>query len=114
MNVSVFADGKSLEELRKLRIHLADFEVKDIIGRGHFGDVQVVRDLHTETVYAMKTLRKQETLAQPEVIVNSVFFSLGWDQGLSDWEFSFDRGLDWEFWGKKIRYKLKETKMQTI
>ena len=41
--------------------------MKDVIGRGHFGEVQVVREKYTETVYAMKTLRKQETLAQPEV-----------------------------------------------
>ncbi|XP_052800201.1 citron rho-interacting kinase-like isoform X2 [Mya arenaria] len=59
--------GKTIDELRKLRILVSDFEVKDIIGRGHFGDVQVVRDKHTETVYAMKTLRKHETLSQPEI-----------------------------------------------
>ena len=53
--------------MRRLRIKASDFEVKDVIGRGHFGEVQVVREKHTETVYAMKTLRKQETLSQPEV-----------------------------------------------
>ncbi|WAR01895.1 CTRO-like protein [Mya arenaria] len=42
--------GKTIDELRKLRIQVSDFEVKDIIGRGHFGDVQVVRDKHTETI----------------------------------------------------------------
>ncbi|WAR01902.1 CTRO-like protein, partial [Mya arenaria] len=42
--------GKTIDELRKLRILVSDFEVKDIIGRGHFGDVQVVRDKHTETI----------------------------------------------------------------
>ena len=50
-----------------MRVSASDFEVKDVIGRGHFGEVQVVRDRHTETVYAMKTLRKHETLAQSEV-----------------------------------------------
>ncbi|KAL4223686.1 hypothetical protein ACF0H5_017154 [Mactra antiquata] len=58
---------KTIKEIQRLRIQLSDFEVKDVIGRGHFGEVQVVRDIHTETVYAMKTLRKQETLAQAEV-----------------------------------------------
>jgi len=52
-------------------VQVSDFHVKDVIGRGHFGEVQVVRDVHTETVYAMKTLRKQETLAQHEVIGQS-------------------------------------------
>ncbi|XP_053375258.1 citron Rho-interacting kinase-like [Mercenaria mercenaria] len=57
----------TVKEIRRLRIQLTDFEVKDVIGRGHFGEVQVVRDRRTETVYAMKTLRKQETLAQAEI-----------------------------------------------
>lgn len=45
----------------------ADFEVKDVIGRGHFGEVQAVREKYSGTVYAMKVLRKNETLAQQEV-----------------------------------------------
>jgi citron Rho-interacting kinase len=57
-----------LKEVQRLKVSASDFEVKNVIGRGHFGEVQVVRDRHTETVYAMKTLRKQETLAQSEVI----------------------------------------------
>ncbi|GFQ90531.1 hypothetical protein TNCT_154441 [Trichonephila clavata] len=51
-------------ELRSLRVNLRDFEVKKIIGRGHFGEVQVVREKATGDVYAMKVLRKQETLSQ--------------------------------------------------
>lgn len=46
---------------------MADFEVKDVIGRGHFGEVQVVREKVSGTVYALKTLHKHETLAQHEV-----------------------------------------------
>lgn len=46
---------------------MADFEVKDVIGRGHFGEVQVVREKASGTVYALKTLHKHETLAQHEV-----------------------------------------------
>lgn len=41
--------------------------MKKVIGRGHFGDVQVVREKQTGDVYAMKTLRKSETLAQQNV-----------------------------------------------
>lgn len=65
-----------MQELRKLRVQSSDFEVKDVIGRGHFGEVQVVRDKHTETVYAMKTLRKHETLMQLEVCLFIVAFHL--------------------------------------
>ena len=63
----VHTDSGTVAEVKRLRIRASDFEVKDVIGRGHFGEVQVVREKYTETVYAMKTLRKQETLAQPEV-----------------------------------------------
>ena len=65
-----YIDASTIAEVRRLRIKASDFEVKDVIGRGHFGEVQVVREKHTETVYAMKTLRKQETLSQPEVCRN--------------------------------------------
>ncbi|XP_035233887.1 citron Rho-interacting kinase-like, partial [Stegodyphus dumicola] len=54
-------------ELKSLRVNLKDFEVKKIIGRGHFGEVQVVREKATGDVYAMKVLRKQETLSQQNV-----------------------------------------------
>ncbi|XP_052223336.1 citron Rho-interacting kinase-like isoform X2 [Dreissena polymorpha] len=67
--VSAFVKKYSatISELRKLRLRASDFEVKDVIGRGHFGDVQVVRDKHCGTVYAMKTLRKHDTLMKSEV-----------------------------------------------
>ena len=54
-------------ELRRLRVGPADFEVHKTIGRGHFGQVHVVRERRTGDVYAMKTLRKQDTLAQSGV-----------------------------------------------
>lgn len=56
-----------MQELKRLRTGIADFEVKNIIGRGHFGEVQVVREKQTGDVYAMKTLRKTDTIAQQNV-----------------------------------------------
>lgn len=53
---------------------MADFEVKDVIGRGHFGEVQVVREKASGTVYALKTLHKHETLAQHEVCQLMAFY----------------------------------------
>ncbi|KAL3857416.1 hypothetical protein ACJMK2_012090 [Sinanodonta woodiana] len=58
---------ETIKRIHQLRLKASDFEVKDVIGRGHFGEVQVVRDKATETVYAMKVLRKSETLAQHEI-----------------------------------------------
>ncbi|GFW95528.1 hypothetical protein TNCV_1722291 [Trichonephila clavipes] len=60
-------------ELKSLRVNLRDFEVKKIIGRGHFGEVQVVREKATGDVYAMKVLRKQETLSQQNVCLMNTF-----------------------------------------
>ncbi|KAK3084551.1 hypothetical protein FSP39_015212 [Pinctada imbricata] len=59
--------GSTIDKVQKLRIKVADFEVKDVIGRGHFGEVQVVREKVTGTVFAMKILHKHETLAQHEI-----------------------------------------------
>ena len=41
--------------------------MKSTIGRGHFGEVKVVRERSTGDVYALKILRKDDTLAQSNV-----------------------------------------------
>ncbi|GFS01402.1 citron Rho-interacting kinase [Elysia marginata] len=48
-------------------IKASHFEVKAIIGRGHFGEVRVVREKSSHAVFAMKVLRKSDLLNQPEV-----------------------------------------------
>jgi citron Rho-interacting kinase len=58
------------EHLRSLCLSKHDFELVRTIGRGHFGEVHVVRDKHSSDVYAMKTLRKVDMLAQE----NTAFF----------------------------------------
>ena len=35
-------DNTTVEELRKQRLSIDDFELKNIIGQGHFGEVSVV------------------------------------------------------------------------
>ncbi|XP_041348111.1 citron Rho-interacting kinase-like isoform X2 [Gigantopelta aegis] len=54
-------------EVEALKLHASDFEVKDVIGRGHFGVVQVVHEKVSDLVFAMKVLRKQDILSQPEI-----------------------------------------------
>ncbi|XP_064619813.1 citron rho-interacting kinase-like [Lineus longissimus] len=56
-----------IEEIRKLRISPDDFEMKRVIGRGHFGEVKLVREKVSGDVYALKTLRKNDTLSQQHV-----------------------------------------------
>ncbi|XP_015836485.1 citron Rho-interacting kinase [Tribolium castaneum] len=48
----------TLLEVKKLRVNETDFEIKDVIGRGHFGEVHVVKEKQTGDIYAMKTIRK--------------------------------------------------------
>lgn len=43
-----------MTDLRELRVSISDFEVKKIIGRGHFGEVKVVKEKATGEVFAMK------------------------------------------------------------
>ncbi|XP_067649660.1 citron Rho-interacting kinase-like isoform X2 [Haliotis asinina] len=57
----------AVNEAHQLMLKASDFEVKDIIGRGHFGIVQVVKEKKLETVYAMKVLRKNDILSQPDI-----------------------------------------------
>jgi len=41
--------------------------VKGVIGRGHFGEIQVARERGTDNVYALKILPKADVLSQNNV-----------------------------------------------
>ncbi|XP_076434884.1 uncharacterized protein LOC143274829 [Babylonia areolata] len=56
-----------VKRTKELRIKPSDFEVKATIGRGHFGEVHVVHEKSTDTVFAMKVLRKSDLLSQPDI-----------------------------------------------
>jgi len=64
--VSAFVDKfrAQVADVRRLRVNITDFEVKNIIGRGHFGEVHVVKEKQTGDIYAMKTLRKSDAINQ--------------------------------------------------
>ncbi|XP_078681542.1 citron Rho-interacting kinase-like isoform X2 [Branchiostoma floridae x Branchiostoma belcheri] len=55
------------KEVLNLRPSLSDFETKTVIGRGHFGEVQLVRERCTGDIYAMKVLKKSDILSQESV-----------------------------------------------
>ncbi|XP_014818879.1 PREDICTED: citron Rho-interacting kinase isoform X10 [Calidris pugnax] len=59
--------AETIAELRELQPSLKDFEVKGVIGCGHFADVKVVREKVTGDVYAMKVMSKESLLAQEHV-----------------------------------------------
>lgn len=47
-----------MNELERLRVNATDFEIKGVIGRGHFGEVHLVKEKQTGDLYAMKTIKK--------------------------------------------------------
>ncbi|KAF7283165.1 hypothetical protein GWI33_001228 [Rhynchophorus ferrugineus] len=49
---------QAINDINALRVNISDFEIKNVIGCGHFGQVHVVKEKQTGDVYAMKTIRK--------------------------------------------------------
>lgn len=62
-NIQGFVEKQkiAIQELKKLRVNVSDFEIKDVIGQGHFGEVHLVKEKQTSDVYAMKTIRKTDS-----------------------------------------------------
>ncbi|XP_072353934.1 citron Rho-interacting kinase-like isoform X2 [Scyliorhinus torazame] len=58
----------TLTEMRELQPCADDFEVKSVIRRGIFAEVQVVREKATNDVYAMKVMNKQVLVGQDNVV----------------------------------------------
>jgi len=52
---------------RRSKMGVQAFEQLDIIGRGAFGEVRLVREKETKNVYAMKKLRKAEMVSKGQV-----------------------------------------------
>ncbi|XP_072207113.1 citron Rho-interacting kinase isoform X2 [Excalfactoria chinensis] len=59
--------AETIAELRDLQPSVKDFDVKSVVGCGHFADVKVVREKVTGDVYAMKVMSKESLLAQEHV-----------------------------------------------
>jgi citron Rho-interacting kinase len=55
-----------VDELRKRRVSVSDFDIMGVIGRGHFGEVHVVREKSSDSVFAMKVMKKDEILKQSD------------------------------------------------
>ncbi|KAM4709498.1 citron Rho-interacting kinase [Discoglossus pictus] len=57
----------TITELRELQPTIKDFDVKSVVGRGHFAEVHVVREKMTGDIFAMKVMKKKSLLAQEQV-----------------------------------------------
>uniref|UniRef100_A0A7N8YIX2 Rho-associated protein kinase 1 n=1 Tax=Mastacembelus armatus TaxID=205130 RepID=A0A7N8YIX2_9TELE len=70
LSLFVFPDKETISKIRDLRMKAEDYEVVKVIGRGAFGEVQLVRHKATCKVYAMKLLSKFEMIKRSD----SAFF----------------------------------------
>lgn len=61
---------KVVSDVRQLQMKAEDYDVVKVIGRGAFGEVQLVRHKNTQNVYAMKLLSKFEMIKRSD----SAFF----------------------------------------
>ncbi|XP_071999693.1 rho-associated protein kinase 2 isoform X3 [Engystomops pustulosus] len=61
---------KVVADVRRLQMKAEDYDVVKVIGRGAFGEVQLVRHKNTQKVYAMKLLSKFEMIKRSD----SAFF----------------------------------------
>ena len=78
----MFLDGNVCDGLNALRMKATDFNLIKVIGRGAFGEVQLVRHRSTKKVYAMKLLSKYEMVRNrwnhPQKIRVKTLFSHGY------------------------------------
>lgn len=56
----MLSDDSVAQDICKMRMRMDDFTLIKVIGRGAFGEVQLVRHKSTQKVYAMKLLSKFE------------------------------------------------------
>jgi len=95
--------GQAAKYIEKSRVGVADFNIVKIIGRGAFGEVQLVRHKYTKNVYAMKLLSKFEMIKRSE----SAFF---WEErdimahANSDWVIA----LHYAFQDEKFLYMIMD------
>lgn len=58
--ITLLSDDSVAQDICKMRMRTDDFTLIKVIGRGSFGEVQLVRHKSTQKVYAMKLLSKFE------------------------------------------------------
>jgi len=72
-----FEDAAVIEELNRLRVGISDFDLKDVIGRGHFGEIQVAHERGTNNVFALKIIHKADVLSQQNVSHIYIYIYIG-------------------------------------
>lgn len=60
-------DRDVIREANSLRVNIQDFSIKSLIGKGYFGDVHLSQEKSTNDLYAIKTIRKSQTVTSAQV-----------------------------------------------
>lgn len=94
--ISSGLDTELASEIINLRMKPDDFNVIKLIGRGAFGEVQLVRHVSSKRVYAMKRLSKVQMIKRPD----SAFF----------WEERFIMAHANSDWIVKLHYAFQDNK----
>lgn len=89
-------DTNLANDIINLRMKPDDFNVIKLIGRGAFGEVQLVRHVSSKRVYAMKRLSKVRMIKRPD----SAFF----------WEERFIMAHANSDWIVKLHYAFQDNK----
>jgi serine/threonine protein kinase len=95
-HIKILADTNLANEIISLRMKPDDFDVIKLIGRGAFGEVQLVRHVSSKRVYAMKRLSKVRMIKRPD----SAFF----------WEERFIMAHANSDWIVKLHYAFQDNK----
>ena len=72
----MFADNTICDAVSNLRMRASDFTMIKVIGRGAFGEVQLVRHKTNKKVYAMKLLSKYEMVSKTRSAVEFLWFKI--------------------------------------
>lgn len=56
--LSYVIDQNVVQETKKLRVNIDDFQIKDLIGKGYYGEVHLAIENVTHDVYAIKKIPK--------------------------------------------------------
>lgn len=51
-------DQNAVQETKRLRVNINDFQIKDLIGKGYYGDVHLAIENVTHDRYAIKKIPK--------------------------------------------------------
>lgn len=74
---SIRTDQNLVQETKKLRVNIDDFQIKDLIGKGHYGEVHLAIENVTNDVYAIKKIPKISYAQSKERNIMAI--------GQSDW-----------------------------